>query len=328
MVDDLERFEALQEEYSPKQEDYLASINIIDEFFSNYLIKGILNRSWNIGIRIARKGSQLYLDQQLSKKELNLLHVFSDEVLETNLDIIEGKSVLIFDDSIKDGNHVDEVLKKILPSTSDVSVAVLLSREDTLMKLKSKFPEVKFYSQMTASKETFSKLYLKRIQPYLDSICIPLQHEHPLLSIDFDSSFNEQTIMGIFEKYGSIKADECKKFEYIDGDKRLFEFKKEIFNDLAIIRNSKEFGILEKDLILEDAVKIRIYIRKGLVRRLIIQPIILEGYILPGQNNDQLITAIDKFVKNKIIYQFLISLFLPNLIDANMGIRRLTVVFD
>jgi len=328
MSDDLKKLEALMEEYSPKQDDYLASIEIINDFFNKYLIQGILDRSWNIGIRIARKGSQLYLDQQLSKRELSLLRVFSDEVLEDYLNIIKGKSILIFDDSIKEGGHIEKVLKKILPLTSDITVAVLLSREDTKEKLELEFPTVKFYSQMTASKDTFSKLYLKRIQPYLDSICIPLQHEHPLLSIDFDDTFDEQTIVKIFEKYGHINVDECKKFEYIDGDKKLFEFKKEVFNDLPIIRNLKGFGILEKDFVLEDAVITRIYIRRGLIRRLIIQPIILEGYVLPREESKPLITTIDKFVKNKIIYQFLIGLFLPNLIDANMGIRRLTVVFD
>lgn len=328
MIDDTKEIKKLLDTYSPTNDDYLESIKIINDFFDTYLIPKIIDRSWNMGIRIERKGSQLYLDQKLSKKDLALLRVFSDSDLNKNENIVTGKSIIIFDDSIKTGEHVRRVLDRIATLASEISVAVLLSRKDTLIDLKLKYPKVIFYSEMIASKEKFSECYLKRIQPYLDSICLPLQREHPLLSIDFNNSFNEKVVIDIFKKYGNISNDECKKFSYIDGDKKMFEFKEDTFNDLPIIQNLRELGFLEKDFILEDSVIIRIYIRQGLVRRLIIQPIILEGVITQRKQDRGAFDSIDRFIKNKIIYQFLISKVLPNIIDAQIGLSRFTVIFE
>lgn len=324
MDEDLENFIKLSEEYSPGLADYSESINLINRLFDDYLIPNIRNRSWNMGIKIARRGAQLYTDQQFSKRELNLLHVISDRLMQDCVEIIKGKSILIFDDSIKEGSNVRRVLDEIMPLASDITVAVLLSRSDTLENLKSEYPHVKFHCEIITSENNFGKEYLKKIQPYLDSICLPLQNNHPLLSISFDNSFTEQTVIDIFNKYGFIKDDDCKKFEYIDGDKTLFEFSKEMFDELQIFENMKKLGIMHKDTELTDAIIIRLYIRKGLVRRLIMQPIILEGFV----TGDDSIELIDKFVKSQIIYQFLISKILANLIRTDLKILRFSVILD
>lgn len=322
---ELADFIKLTSDYSPDLQNYIESIKLINDFFDKYLIPNIRNRSWNLGIKIARRGAQLYADQQLSKRELNLLHVISDQVMQDCVEVIRGKSILIFDDSIKEGSNIRKILDIIKPLTSEITVAVLLSRSDTLESLKSEYPHVKFQCEIITSEKNFGKEYLKRIQPYLDSICLPLQNDHPLLTISFDNDFNEQTIIDIFGKYGSVKDDECKKFNYIDGDKKLFEFRTEMLNELQIFEHMKKLGIIHKDTDLVDAIIIRLYIRKGLVRRLIMQPIILEGFVIPDDNSIELI---DKFIKSQIIYQFLINKVLTNLIGTDLRILRFSVILD
>ena len=55
------------------------------------------------------------------------------------------------------------------------------------------------------------------------------------------------------------------------------------------------------------------------------QPIILEGFVIPDDNSIELI---DKFIKSQIIYQFLISKVLPNLIGTDLRILRFSVILD
>lgn len=319
------------EDYYPSYNDYLKSIDLVNSFFDGYLIPNIRKCCWNLGIRVERRGSQLYLDQKASKMDLRLLYDLSDQSIQNHLDIIKGKNIVIFDDSIKEGRNIRRILELNgnFSSAKKITVAVLLSRSDTKKKLESEFPNIKFYSEKETSKDNFSKDYLKFIQPYLDSICLPLQKVHPLLSIDLDGYFDENivnTIIDIFNIYGYIHEDTIKKFPYVCGEKKMFEFKKETLNDLPIITNLKNLGVLHEDTILEDVVIIRLYIRGGYPMRLYMQPILVEGFMV--QNGAKHISFVDNYVKSQIIYQFLLDKILPNLKAAGINISRFSVILD
>jgi len=324
--DSIKRFEGLIATYSPDFNDYSESLRLINEFFDRYFIPNIYDHSWNIGIKIARNGSQLFSDQQFSKKTLNLLYTMDDNAIDDNIDLFKGGRVVVFDNSIKEGRNIRRVLNKIISHASQIDVAVLLSRVDTLENLRLEYPMVEFYSGMNVSKDNFSKEYLKKIQPYLDSICSPIQKDHPLLLINFDRSFNKQTIIDIFSKYGYMKDDESKKFEYINGDKKLFEFNEDSLREIPIFDSLNVLDLIDKDTILGDVIILRIYIREGLIKQLIIQPIMLEGIILGSIT--QKISIVERYIKQQIIYQFLLTKILNEIIRSGMNISRFSVIFD
>lgn len=324
--DSIKRFEELIATYSPDLNDHAESIRLINKFFDDYFILNIKDRSWNIGIKISRSASQLFSDQQFSKKILNLLYTLDDNAIDDNIDLIKGVRVVIFDISINNGSDIRPVLNKIIPHASQVNVAVLLSRIDTIEDLKLEYPMVGFYSGMNVSKDNFSKEYLKKIQPYLGCICSPIQKDHPLLLINLDESFNKQIIIDIFGKYGYVKDDDCKKFEYADGDKKLFEFKDDTLQEIPIFDTLKFLGLINIDTLLKDIIILRIYIREGLVKQLIIQPIILEGILL--ESIIQRINEVDNYIKRQIIYQFLLPKIVNDIIRRGMNISRFSVIFD
>lgn len=325
-------FRKLIEDYTPSREDYLASAGIINRFFDEYLIPGIHNGNWNLCIRIERKGSQLYLDQKFSKKmDLRLLYDLSDRDMQKYLESIKegnlkGKSILIFDDSIKNGNCIRHLLKgnSDLLSASKITVAVLLAKSNTLKMLKSEFPNVEFYSELCASEENFSQCYVKKIQPYVGAIVLPLQNTHPIVTVDFGSSININVVDEIFNIFGYVSSNENNNFALPSGEKKLFEFKKEILEDLPIFQNLKALGVFHNNTKLEDSIIIRLYIRRGLTMRLYMQPIILEGF--KTYEGIKLISSIDNYVKNQIICQFIISKIMPRLANVT-NISRFSVQY-
>ena len=324
--DSIERFEELIAAYSPDSNDYSESIRLVNKFFDDYIISNIKNCSWNIGVKIAKNGSQVFSDQQFSKKIINLLYTIVDNAIDDNIDLIKDGHVVVFDNSIKDGKNIRKVLNKIIPHASQVDVAVLLSRVDTLEDLKLEYPKVQFHSGMIASKDNFSKEYFKKIQPYLDIICSPIQRDHPLVIINFDESFNEQNVIDIFSKYGYIKDEESNKVKYVARNKKLFGFGEGSLQEIPVFDSLKFLGIIDKETILEDIIILRIYIREGHVKQLIIQPIILEG-IMSGSSTRK-IDTIDSYIKTQIICQFLLTKILNALIKSGMNILQFSVIFD
>jgi pyrimidine operon attenuation protein/uracil phosphoribosyltransferase len=326
MSSNLNEFERLKDEYSLSREDYVRSIEMVNKFFNKYIIGNIHRSSWDLCIRIERRGSQLYRNQKLSKIDLKLLCDFSSNDLKNNKKILKNKSLLIFDDSIKTGRNIRQVLESdnILNLASKITVAVLLSRSDTIKKLKIEFPQVKFYSEIEASEEDFSREYLKNIQPALDFICFPLQRDHPLLTIDFDEPFDEDLVVDTFNRYGHINSDGYKNYARNGCDKKLFEFKKEVIDELPIFENLKQLNVVHKNIKLDEVVIIRLYIRKAPKAKMIMQPIFLEGVMT--YKNDQLIIGIDNYIKNQVIYQFLIKKILFNLINVGLSVTRFSVI--
>jgi hypothetical protein len=243
-----------------------------------------------------------------------------------NEEDLKRKSILIFDDSIKNGNSIRQLLKENsdLLSASKITVAVLLAKSNTLEMLKSEFPNVEFYSELCASEENFSQCYVKKIQPYIGNIVLPLQNAHPIVTVDFDGSININNICEIFDQYGYVSSNENNSFALQSGEKKLFEFKKEILEDLPIIQNLKALGVFHNNTKLEDSIIIRLYIRRGMTMQLYMQPIILEGF--KTYDGIKLVSSIDNYVKNQIICQFIISKIMPRLANVT-NISRFSVKY-
>ena len=117
-----------------------------------------------------------------------------------------------------------------------------------------------------------------------------------------------------------------KKILKIKCLKNPFEFNEDSLREIPIFDSLNVLDLIDKDTILGDVIILRIYIREGLIKQLIIQPIMLEGIILGSIT--QKISIVERYIKQQIIYQFLLTKILNEIIRSGMNISRFSVIFD
>jgi hypothetical protein len=324
-----ESFKQLIENNWPSTlQDHKDSIFLINEFFDKIIISNILD--WNTCIKIERKGSSIYNEQRIRNKALNSLHVLTDKEVDNNKEVIKNRSILIFDDSIRNGNKIYEIITSILRcEPNKITVATLISRDDTLSKLKEDFPEIMFHSALEVKDNDFGAMYTKKIFPYLQCICSPLQSDHPRLIIEFLSNPDENIIMQFFSHYGEITLDNSNLLleDYTNQIKRGLILDKTVIHQFKILNIIEKLGIIDKDNMI---IKVRIYLRKNNGGTLILQPMILEGFNdNGGLLTEERIKKLDYHIKKMFLLEFLIEKFLLGyLINTNVDFSRFSVLLE
>jgi hypothetical protein len=290
-------------------EDFEGSLALINNFFDAQIIPHM--SKWDICIKIERKGALIFDEQQTRRNMLACLTDFKDGRLDGIKELLENKSLLIFDDSINDGYNIRRVLNLVLEAKpTSVTVSTLICREDTLIDLQNDYSTVQFEYALVESEDNFSCTYGKKIYPYLEYICKPIQNDHPILIIYFSECPDENIIFNFFQQYGTLESE---KWPYLDNYNDRFKYhvvlNKSYINQLKICDELSETGCLSMD---ELCAKIRIYLRKDGNGILILQSMILEGFTdcEDRTQNDVQLKLIDFEAKKCVLIEFLIKDFL------------------
>lgn len=320
-----EAFKKLVADNWPRtKKDFSDSIDFIDNFFDINVIKNIMD--WNECIVVERKGSAIYKEQQNRSKLLSSLHIITDREITQNEEIIENRSILVFDDSIKEGKTIRRILDLVSRyKPKDVAVATLIAREDALSALRTDYPKIKFCSASEVSKADFGTIYTKRIFPYLGYICSPLQNDHPRLIIKFLKVPDEDTIMRFFKLYGEVSYD--KDWNFSNRLKSSFVLDRTFAQQFKILNFIEKLGVLEKnDLI----IKVKMYLKKDNGRStLTLQPMILEGFNANNFIKSSSIKLLDYHIKKMFLLEFLVEKFLLDyLINTEAGFSNFSVISD
>jgi hypothetical protein len=294
--------------------DFDNSVSLVNDFFSCIIMPN-LNDSTYI-IKVKRKGTIIFNEQAQQIDALKMRYCIEPNYIEQNGDIFEGKSILIFDDSIEDGETIKPILEKIkLMNLEKINVCVLLAREDSLIALRRKYPQVNFHSAKIERGDSFTSTYGKIIWPYLDYIHLPIQDEHPLIEIDFSGSLSQELLCEFLKKYGEFSIDRYME-NYVNLDDR--------FKGIMILTGESLKIILacqnENPDVDDVKFKLRVYYRRNLSNEkstLILQPILLEAPEHINKNK----------LKNKIIKKFLIDDFIFKFLCNNAEILHLSIEY-
>jgi hypothetical protein len=271
---DISEFKMYVDGNEPTISDYSKSLEVIDKFFDEFIIPNIYK--WNFCIYAERKGTGIFRDQQIRKENLKMLHVISSTELAEKKEFINNKSILIFDDSIKDGDTITEILDEIqFLSPEKITVAVIVGSKEVLERLRRSYPKITFVASIEVPHKDVIENHNRNIGLYLEDICLPIQEDHPVLIIRF-SDGNMDDVFGRFRQYGEIIDDGCDFLSYIDRAKRTLILNKESLEN--ILGPMREKGFVDKSPKFEEIIIIRLYLLKGKIGRLILQPIILRDF--------------------------------------------------
>lgn len=287
----------------PALEDYDRSKQLINTFFDGYLIPGIIGRKWNICISIDRKGSIIFKDQQLRKYVIKGLRVTSDNSISSLSGSLANQSILIFDDSIKDGNNIRRVLTSVLPLTpGQITVAAILCSDKALDDLCREYPKVTFYTEKIIKRIDFVEIQRKMIQPYLDYVCLPIQKDHPILAIRF-ADVDSAIVFNIFNIYGEVTPDGNDDLVYVDQCKKTLKPNEDSMAEISSI--IEQLGFIDNGKNLNTSIIIRMYWIEGPIEpTLLLQPIILGDI----RYHDSIPVALmEDIIKAHILLKFLMN---------------------
>ena len=302
---DIKEFSVFVEENEPTVDDYSRSMKLVDDFFKDFILPNMYK--WNFCIYAERKGTSLFRDQQIRKEDLKMLHVISSSQIEEKEEFLKNKSIIIFDDSIKDGDTIKALIESVLLlSPASVTVAVIIGSKEVLEELRKSFPEITFYAAMEVPHEEVVENHSRLIGLYLEDICLPIQEDHPVLIISFVDGKIEE-VFDLFSEYGEIVNDGCSFLKYIDRAKRTLLLNRNAIK--SVLDPIRDMGLIDTDFEFEEIIMIRLYLLNGKIGRLILQPIILRDFPQKGTNSFRKTWNI---VEMSILHNFLIKQLLSN----------------
>jgi hypothetical protein len=252
----------------------------------------------------------------------------SEKDIIDNKEIIENRSLLIFDDSIRDGKTIRRILSLVSKyRPKSINIATLIAREDSLSALRKDFPKIEFCPALEVSGDDFGATYTKKIFPYLGYICAPLQNDHPRLIIKFLKVPDKNTIIRFFNLYGEVSYDD--DWEILEQPNRMklsFILDKTFAPQFKILNVIEKFGGLDRsDLI----IKVKIYLRKDNGSTLTLQPMILEGFNANNFVTESTIGILDYHIKKMFLLEFLVEKFLLGyLINTEAEFSNFSVISD
>jgi len=302
---DLNDFSLFVGGHEPSISDCSHFSDTIDSFFDECIIPNI--HRWSFCIYAERKGTGIFRDQQIRKELLKMLLVISSTEFESKKDLIKEKSILIFDDSIKDGETITNILANVLSnSPANVTVAVIIASQEVLSGLRKNNPSIKFHAAIEASENDIIEKHNRIVGLYLENICLPIQEDHPVLIIRY-SNGNRDDIFKAFKKYGDLVNDGCECLEYVNRAKYTLYLNNEYIK--KILDPIKKMGLIDTQFKFEEIIMIRIYLLEGEICRLILQPIILRDFPQDGAGYFE---NTWKVVEMSILHSFLVKQILLN----------------
>ncbi len=301
------------DEISP--EYYSRSIIDINNFFDVKVLPDLKDSKWDLCVNVIRNGESIFNEQMRRNMRLDKIELINDHDINKFQNKIKSKKILLFDDSIKKGETIDRILRRIIPyKPTCISIATILCPENLLSQLKPKFPQV---NEIISAYEVeydgnrFSEIkykhYLKIIEAYSKYTCLPNQdgQTHPYILIKIKQNKGREILKDLDQYADRIISNISSNFSFIGRDNVSICLKKSILENIK-----SEFGC---DIDCLGETFVRIFLRED-AQKIIIQPIIRNYENFDSNEEDDIKKAdlktkcaILNFVKNKINREHIIN---------------------
>ena len=178
----------------------------IENDFKNFVYDNLKTlMEYDLIIKMKRKGKAIFddiiEDERFSGLEKLVQHTNSSVYYNTPK--IEGRKILVFDDSIHYGNSA----RKIINLLKEIGFEKLLfitvvSQEESLNLLKQDFPvseKISFLQYKTKNEENYKQFYADYMIGYLDHVNKSLESDHTLIKLKIDTLLEKEQFVKLFD---------------------------------------------------------------------------------------------------------------------------------
>ena len=164
---------------------------------------------YDLVIKMKRKGKAIFDDIVEDERfsELEKLIQYTNSSVYFKSPKIEGRKILIFDDSIhygKSARKIINLLKKI--GYKKILFLTVVSQEESLKLLKEEYMEnenIVFLQYKTKNEEGYKKFYADYMIGYLDHVNKSLEGDHTLIKLKIDTCIEKEKFMKLFSEKGN-----------------------------------------------------------------------------------------------------------------------------
>lgn len=268
----------------------LESIREINNFFDERIIPYIINSKWDLCINAVRNGESVFSEQMRRNKLIGKKEIINDHEIDKFGNKIKSSRILLFDDSIKKGFTIEEILDKIMfYNPTCISIATILCPIEVSDYLKKRYPLVKeiivanaiYYSPEDRFSEINYKHYLQKIESYSMYTCLPMQdgNTHPYALIKVKPGCGGNLVESL-KQYGMRSvSDISERYSFIGRGKISLCLQDGILNAVA---KKADFDISYLGNIF-----IRIFWRED-IQMVILQPIIRNYEYLDNYEENEI----------------------------------------
>jgi len=161
---------------------------------------------YDLVIKMKRKGKAIFDDIVEDERfsELEKLIQYTNSSVNYNTPKIEGRKILIFDDSIhysKSARKIINLLKKI--GFKKILFLTVVSQEESLKSLKEEYTEnenIFFLQYKTKNEEDYKKFYADYMIGYLDHVNKSLESDHTLIKLKIDTCIEKEKFRKLFNE--------------------------------------------------------------------------------------------------------------------------------
>jgi hypoxanthine phosphoribosyltransferase len=178
---------------------------IEDDFkeFIDYNLKTLI--TYDLVIKMKRKGKAIFDDiiEDENFPGLEKLIQYTNSNVYYNTPKIEGRKILIFDDSIhygKSARKIINLLKKI--GYEKILFLTVVSQEESLKLLKEEYTDnenIFFLQYKTTNEEEYKKFYADYMIGYLDHVNKSLESDHTLIKLKIDTFIEKEQFIKLFD---------------------------------------------------------------------------------------------------------------------------------
>lgn len=179
---------------------------IEDDFkeFICYNLETLIN--FDLVIKMKRKGKAIFDDIVEDERfsELEKLIKYTNSNVYYNTPKIEGRKILIFDDSIhygKSARKIINLLKEI--GYEKILFLTVVSQKESLELLKEEYTEnenIFFLQYKTKNEEDYKKFYADYMIGYLDHVNKSLESDHTLIKLKIDTFIEKEKFLKLFNE--------------------------------------------------------------------------------------------------------------------------------
>ena len=219
-------------------------------FFSTKLMPNINN--WNLIIKINRKGVAVFDYLKINFKDFQSINQIKNfEIDYKDKKFFKNKNILLFDDSIGGGTQIENEIKKLNKfNVEKISIAAILSRQNTIEKLQKKYPKIDFYLAKILEDEEYDSYFHKYMVGFFDYINKPLNSDLPVSQLEIPSKLSKEKII-------SLLSDD---FYLIEEEDNFYNYKDKFQLVIDVSKKTKYNNIFKNVGFSIDNLKIRLFV--------------------------------------------------------------------
>lgn len=156
---------------------------------------------YDLVIKMKRKGKAIFDDLIERYPSLEKLVQYTDPAVVFNIEKIQGRRILIFDDSIhhsRSARNIIDLLKMI--GYEKILFLTIIAQKNSLESLRKEYPDVIFLQYEIKDEEEYKKFYAEYMIGYLDHVNRSLENDHTLIKLKIDTLIEKEQFIKIFEE--------------------------------------------------------------------------------------------------------------------------------